>query len=67
MNRLLSSMMTIKSSNNMNVCNIAKYMSNNIIQNSNSISQIRSFHNSNNLKGFEEFYDQKKPNEVVVR
>ena len=58
--------MTIKSnsSSNINNNNIMKCIFNN------SISQFninRNFHSSNNVKGFEEFYDQKKPNEIVIR
>ena len=69
MNKLISSYtkMTIKSNSsniNNNNNNIMKCIFNN------SISQFninRNFHSSSNVKGFEEFYDQKKPNEIVIR
>ena len=64
MNKLISSYtkMTIKN-NNINI--IMK-----CLNNKNIISQFsinRNFHSSNSVKGFEEFYDQKKPNEIVIR
>jgi len=68
MNKLISSYtkMTIKSSSSCSsiINNNMKCIFNN------SISQFninRNFHSSNNVKGFEEFYDQKKPNEIVIR
>ena len=80
MNRIISLQPLLNATlrnNNTNKYNILKYTTNNnilkyttnnnIISNNSSNIINRSFHNSKNVKGFEEFYDQKKPNDIMIR
>jgi len=71
MNRIISLQPLLNATlrnNNTNKYNILKYTTNNNIISNNSSNIInRSFHNSKNVKGFEEFYDQKKPNDIMIR
>ena len=61
MNRIISlqSISNVALRNNFNKHTINNNIINCIIN--------RNFHNSNNVKGFEEFYDQKKPNDIMIR
>jgi hypothetical protein len=71
MNRIISLQPLLNATlrnNNINKYNVLKYTTNNNIISNNSSNTInRSFHNSKNVKGFEEFYDQKKPNDIMIR